>query len=155
MTIEQRLADLGVNLPTPPAAAANYVPIVITGSQLFVSGQLPFAADGTLHAPGKVGDVFSVDEGVAAARLCAINILAQAKVAVGADWSKLDRLVKLTGFVNGTPDFVEHPVVINGASDFMGEVLGEQGQHARAAVGAGSLPFGVPVEVEAIFALKS
>lgn len=153
MTVEQRLADLGVNLPSPAAPAANYVPFVITGNQLFISGQLPFLADGSLHAQGKLGDKLSADDGKAVAQLCAIGILAQAKIAAGGDWSKISRLVKLVGFVNATPDFTEHPAVINGASDFMVEVLGDQGRHARSAVGVGSLPFGIPVEIEAIFEL--
>lgn len=153
MTVEQRLADLGVNLPSPAAPAANYVPFVITGKQLFISGQVPFLADGTLHGPGKLGDTLSADEGKAVAQLCAIGILAQAKAATGGDWSKIGRLVKLVGFVNATPDFGDHPAVINGASDFLVEVLGDQGRHARSAVGVGSLPFGVPVEIEAIFEL--
>lgn len=153
MTVEQRLADLGVDLPSPAAPAANYVPFVITGNQLFVSGQLPFLPDGSLHAPGKVGDTFSTDEGNAVAKLCAISILAQAKMATGGDWSKISRLVKLVGFVNCTGEFTEQPAVINGASDFMVEVLGDRGSHARSAVGVGSLPFGVPVEIEAIFEL--
>jgi enamine deaminase RidA (YjgF/YER057c/UK114 family) len=153
MTIEQRLAKIGVNLPTPAAPAANYVPFVITAGQLFISGQIPFQLNGKLHEPGKLGAELEVDAGKAAARLCAIGILAQARAAVGGDWTRIARLVKLVGFVNSTPDFTQHPAVINGASDFMVEVLGEAGRHARSAVGVGSLPFGVPVEVEAIFEL--
>ena len=155
MSIEQRLADLGVNLPSPAAPAANYVPFVITGHQLFISGQVPFLADGTLHPPAKLGGTMDVEGGRAAAKLCAIGILAQAKAATGGDWSKIGRLVKLVGFVNATADFGDQPAVINGASDFMVEALGDQGRHARSAVGVGSLPFGVPVEVEAIFELAS
>lgn len=153
MTVEQRLADLGVNLPSPAAPAANYVPFLKTGKQLFISGQVPFLADGSLHPPGKLGDTLSVDEGRAVAQLCAIGILAQANAATGGDWSKISRLVKLVGFVNATADFSNHPEVINGASDFLVEVLGDQGRHARSAVGVGSLPRGVPVEIEAIFEL--
>ncbi|MFK7791806.1 MAG: RidA family protein [Devosiaceae bacterium] len=154
MSIEQRLADLGVNLPTPAAPAANYVPFVITGNQLFVSGQLPFLADGTLPDPAKLGQSMDVEGGRAAAQRCAIGLLAQLRIAIDGDWSKLSRVVKLVGFVNATADFTDQPAVINGASDFLVEVLGDQGRHARSAVGVGSLPFGVPVEVEAIFELK-
>lgn len=153
MTVEQRLADLGVNLPSPAAPAANYVPFVITGNQLIISGQIPFLADGTLHAPGKLGDGLTVEDGKAVAKLCAIGILAQAKVAVDGDWSKIARIVKLGAFVNCTPDFVDQPTVINGASDFMVEVLGDKGRHSRSAVGVASLPFGVPVEIDAIIEL--
>lgn len=155
MSIDQRLANLGVNLPTPAAPAANYVPFVVNGNQLFISGQLPFQADGKLIAPSKVGQSLDIEGGRVAARLCAIGLLAQLKAALGGDWSRLDRAVKLVGFVNAAPDFGDHPAVINGASDFLVEVLGEQGRHARSAVGVGSLPFGMPVEVEAVFALKA
>lgn len=154
MSIEQRLADLGVNLPAPAAPAANYVPFVRSGNQLMISGQLPFQMDGSLHPPGKLGETMSAQEGSAVARLCAIGLLAQLKAAIDGDWSRLAHAVKLVGFVNATPDFTEHPAVVNGASDFLAAALGEQGQHARSAVGAGSLPFGVPVEVEGIFELK-
>ena len=154
MSIEQRLADLGIDLPTPATPAANYVPFVLIGNQLYVSGQLPFRSDGSLHPPAKLGETLDVEGGKAAAQLCAIALLAQVKAATGGDWGKLSRLVKLVGFVNATPDFVDQPAVINGASDLMVEVLGEQGRHARSAVGVRSLPFGVPVEVEAVFELN-
>ncbi len=154
MSIEQRLSDLGVNVPTPATPAANYVPFVQTGSLLMVSGQLPFHADGTLHTPGKLGDDIDVEGGREAAKLCAINLLAQLKVATNGDWDRLARVVKLVGFVNATPDFTDQPKVINGASDFFVEVFGDRGRHARSAVGVGSLPFGIPVEVEAIFELR-
>ncbi len=148
-TIEARLADLGVTLPSPAAPAANYVPYVQSGNQLFISGQLPMGADGLEHV-GKVGDNLSVKDGKDAARLCAINLLAQAKAATG-DLEKIVRLVKIVGFVNSTSDFAQQPQVINGASDFMVEVLGDKGRHARSAVSAASLPFGAGVEIEAIF----
>ncbi|NVK33215.1 MAG: RidA family protein [Rhodobacteraceae bacterium] len=147
--IEKRLEELGVTLPTAPAPAANYVPYVVTGNQLFISGQLPMTSEG-LEFVGKVGETYTADEANEAAKLCAINLLSQAKAATG-DLSKIKRLVKLVGFVNSTPDFTEQPKVINGASDFMVEVLGENGRHARSAVSAGALPFGVAVEIEAIF----
>ena len=146
--IESRLAELGVTLPSPAAPAANYVPFVRTGNQLFISGQIPMGPDGIEHQ-ARLGDGYEVADGQAAAKLCAINILAQAKAALG-DLDKVVRLVKLVGFVNSTPDFGDQPAVINGASDFMVEALGDKGRHARSAVGVANLPFGVAVEVEAI-----
>ncbi|MEP4768458.1 MAG: RidA family protein [Roseibium sp.] len=147
--IEARLSELGITIPEASAPAANYVPFVKTGNQLFVSGQIPMV-DGKIQHVGKLGDDFSVDEGKAAAKQCAINLLAQAKAATG-DLDKVARLVKIVGFVNSTGDFTEQPVVINGASDFLVEAMGDKGRHARSAVSAASLPFGVAVEVEAIF----
>ncbi|GGE47288.1 hypothetical protein GCM10007276_25550 [Agaricicola taiwanensis] len=146
---ERRLAELGVTLPTPTAPAANYVPVVKSGNQLFVSGQLPMGADG-LTCKGKVGADVSIEDAREAAKLCAINILAQAKAALGGDLGKLVRIVKLTGFVNSVPDFGDQPKIINGASDFLVDVLGDRGRHARSAVSAGALPFNAAVEVEAI-----
>ncbi len=148
-TTEARLAELGVELPSPAAPAANYVPYVVSGNQLFVSGQLPMGADGLEHV-GKLGDDISVGEGKAAAKLCAINLLAQAKAATG-DLEKVARLVKIVGFVNSTADFTQQPQVINGASDFLVQAMGDKGRHARSAVSAASLPFGAAVEIEAIF----
>ena len=147
--IESRLAEIGIDLPQAAAPAANYVPYVITGSQLFVSGQIPMGASGIEHQ-GKLGSDYSVEDGQAAAKLCAINILAQAKAALG-DLDKIKRLVKLVAFVNSTPEFGDQPKVVNGASDFMVEALGDKGRHARSAVGVAALPFGVAVEIEAIF----
>lgn len=147
--IEAKLAELGLQLPDAPAPAANYVPFVKTGNLIHVSGQIPVGSDGLVT--GKLGDDFAVADGVKAAQLCALSLLAQAKAATGGDLSKVVRLVKLVGFVNSTPDFDQQPAVINGASDLMVEVLGEAGRHARSAVSAASLPFGVAVEIEAIF----
>lgn len=146
--VEARLAELGITLPSPAAPAANYVPFVRTGNLLFVSGQIPVGPNGVEHV-AKVGADYSVEQGQAAARLCAINLLAQARAAVG-DLTRVS-CVKLTGFVNATPDFTDHAKVVNGASDLMVAALGEKGRHARAAVGMSSLPLGVAVEVEAIF----
>ncbi len=146
---EARLAELGVTLSAPPAPAANYVPYVTVGNTVYVSGQIPMTADGMIV--GVVGDTMSVEEGAAAAKTCAINLLAQVKVACGGDLEKLVRVVKLTGFVNSTPDFGDQPKVINGASDFLVEALGDAGRHSRSAVSAGALPFGVAVEIEGIF----
>jgi enamine deaminase RidA (YjgF/YER057c/UK114 family) len=151
-TIEARLSELGVSLPEAAAPAANYVPYVITGNQLFVSGQLPMEA-GKIKVSGKLGADLGVDEGKAAARLCAINLLAQAKAATG-DLEKVARLIKIVGFVNSTGDFADQPQVINGASDFLVEAMGDKGRHARSAVSAASLPFGVAVEIEAIFEIS-
>ena len=148
-TIESRLEGLGITLPTPAAPAANYVPAVRSGSQLFISGQIPMGANGLEHV-AKLGADYGVEQGQAAAKLCAINVLAQAKAALG-DLEKIVRLVKVGGFVNSTADFTDQPKVINGASDFFVEAMGERGKHARSAVGVASLPFGVAVEVEAIF----
>lgn len=146
---DARLADLGISLPTPAAPAANYVPFIRSGNLLFVSGQLPFGPNG-LEGVGKLGADADVETGRAAARLCAINLIAQAKSAIG-DLDTLARVVKLTGFVNATAEFGDHPKVVNGASDLMVEVFGDRGRHSRSAVGVASLPFGVAVEVEAIF----
>lgn len=153
MDIDARLAELGITLPDAPAPAANYVPYILAGNLLHVSGQVPMR-DGAF-VTGKLGAELSVEDGAAAARICALSLLAQAHAACGGDWSRLDRLVKLVGFVNSTPEFGDQPKVINGASDTMVEILGEAGRHARSAVSAGALPFNVAVEIEGIFLLKS
>lgn len=147
-----KLADLGLTLPDAPAPAANYVPYVQSGAQLFVSGQISNGPDGLIL--GKLGADMTTAEGAAAAQTCALALLAQANAAVGRDFSKVKRLVKLVGFVNSTPEFTEQPKVVNGASDLMVAVLGDAGRHARSAVSAASLPLGVAVEIEAIFELK-
>ena len=151
MSYEQNLADLGITLSDAPAPAANYVPYVQTGNLVFVSGQISMGPDGIIK--GKLGDGMSVEDGQAAARQCAINLINQLNSACGGDLNKLKRVVKLNGFVNSTLEFTDHPAVINGASDLMVEVFGDAGKHARAAVGCSSLPFGVAVEVEGIFEL--
>lgn len=147
--IENRLAELGVTLPDAPAPAANYVPWVISGNTVYISGQISQDASGMIK--GKIGADLDIAAGAAAARACAISLLAQLKAATGGDIDRMARLVKLVGFVNSTVDFTDQPKVINGASDFMVEVLGDKGRHARSAVSAASLPFGVAVEIEAIF----
>lgn len=152
MSIEARLAELGVTLPDAPAPAANYVPFVITGKLVHVSGQLPLGPDGIIK--GRLGDTLTVEQGAEAAKYCAISLLAQLRKACDGDFSRLKRLVKLTGFVNSTADFGDQPKVINGASDFMVAALGDAGKHARSAVSAASLPFGVAVEIEGIFELN-
>lgn len=153
MDIKAKLKELGYELPQVAAPAANYVPYVIADDDfLFVAGQIPFLNGQTMHL-GRLGENLGVEQGVEAARACALNILAQANEAVGGDFSKVKRLVKLGAFVNCTPDFIDHPQVVNGASDLMVAVMGEAGKHARFAVGAPSLPKGVAVEIDAIFEL--
>ena len=152
MRISDRLAEIGVTLPDAPAPAANYVPYVVTGNTLYVSGQIS-ANDGELIL-GKLGADLSVEEGAAAAKACAISLLAQVQAACGGDINRLKRVLKLTGFVNSTADFTDQPKVINGCSDFMVEALGDAGRHARSAVSAASLPLGVAVEIEGIFEIE-
>ncbi len=147
--IETRLSKLGVTLPDAPAPAANYVPFVVTGNTVYVSGQISQGPEGLLT--GKLGDGVSVEDGAAAAQTCAISLLAQLKAACGGDIDRLVRVVKLVGFVNSTADFTDQPKVINGASDFLVAALGDKGRHARSAVSAASLPLGVTVEIEGIF----
>lgn len=151
-TIEARLAELGVTLPDAPAPAANYVPFVITGNLVHVSGQISQNASGLIK--GKLGADLDIAAGAEAAKCCAISLLAQLKKACDGDLSRLKRVVKLGGFVNSTPDFIDQPKVINGASDFMVAVFGDAGRHARAAVSAASLPLGVAVEIEGIFEIN-
>jgi len=146
--IEQRLKKLGITLPAPNAPVANYVPYVISGPLLFISGQISNGPGGVFK--GKLGGTLTLEEGAAAARLCAINILAQINAALDGDLDRVKRIVKLGGFVNCVPEFEDQPKVINGASDLMVAVFGDAGRHARAAVGAPSLPLGAAVEVDAI-----
>jgi len=152
MSIENKLAAMGVTLPDAPAPAANYVPFVQVGDIVYISGQISNDADGLIT--GKLGGNMDVTAGAAAARTCAISLLAQVRNACGGDLDRLVRVVKLTGFVNSTVDFTDQPKVINGASDFLVEVLGEAGRHSRSAVSAASLPLGVAVEIEGIFQVR-
>jgi enamine deaminase RidA (YjgF/YER057c/UK114 family) len=147
--IEARLKELGIALPKAAAPAANYVPFVVTGNLVFVSGQLPFE-NGELKHKGIVGADVSVEDAVKAARLCALNLIAQVQAAVG-DLDMVARVIKLGGFVASAPTFTEQPKVVNGASDLMVEVFGDLGKHARAAVGVAALPLGVAVEVDGVF----
>ena len=147
--IDKRLAELGIDVPVPAKPVANYVGWVRTGNLVFTAGQVTLK-DGKIGYIGKVGKDFSADEAAKAARICAINIIAQLKQACDGDLDRVKRIVKLVGFVNGVPEFSEQPKVINGASDVLVEVFGDKGKHARSAVGAGSLPLNVAVEVEAI-----
>ena len=150
--IDQRLAELGITLPDAPPPAASYVPTVQTGSLVFISGQIS-QQDGAL-IKGKLGANMDVAAGALAARSCALSLLAQMKRACGGDLDRVARVVKLTGFVNSTPDFTDQPKVINGCSDLLVAVFGDAGRHARSAVSAPSLPLGVAVEVEAIIEIR-
>jgi enamine deaminase RidA (YjgF/YER057c/UK114 family) len=149
-TVEQNLKAQGIVLPAPKAPVANYVPFVRSGNLLFVSGQVCLDADGKLIAKGKLGAGVSIEDGAAAARGCGINLLAQVKAAVG-DLDKVVRVVRLGGFVNSAPDFLEGPKVLNGASDLMVAVFGDKGRHARTTVGVSALPSDAAVEVEGVF----
>ena len=150
--IEARLKELGVTLPNPPLPVASYVPCTLAGNLVFVSGQIPIA-DGAIKYVGKLGVDVPMEAGQAAAQLCAINVLAQLKAAIG-DLDRVVKCVRVGVFVNATPDYTQHPEVANGASDLFAAVFGDAGKHARAAVGVGSLPRGVAVEVDAIFEIK-
>jgi len=148
--IEEKLQELGITIPEAAAPVANYVGWVRSGNLVITAGQIPLQ-DGEVRFTGKVGADISIEDAARAAQLCAINCIAQARAALDGDLDRVRRVVKLTGFVNAATDFADHPRVINGASDFMVAVFGDAGRHARSAVGAGSLPLNVAVEVEAIF----
>ena len=148
--IETRLKELDITLPTPPAPVASYVPYVVSGNLVFISGQVTSAPEGLKYV-GVVGRDISLEDGQAAARLCGINLIAQLKAACGGDLERVQRCVRLGVFVNAAPGFTQHPEVANGASNLMMDVFGEAGKHSRASVGAGTLPRNVAVEVEGIF----
>lgn len=150
--IETRLTELGIVLPQAPSPAANYVPWATSGKLVFIAGQIPFV-EGQLRFAGRLGTDFGIEEGRQAARICGLNMLAQLHAAT-ADLDRIVRCVRLGGFVACTPEFTDHPKVINGASDLMVEVFGDAGRHARAAVGCPSLPLGAAVEVEGIFEIR-
>jgi enamine deaminase RidA (YjgF/YER057c/UK114 family) len=152
-TVEKRLADMGITLPAPSTPVANYVPFVRTRNLLVCSGQICFDGDGKLVAKGKLGGSVSVEDGQRAARACAINLLAQVKAAIG-DLDKVARVIRLGGFVNSTPDFVDGPKVMNGASDLMVAAFADKGRHARTTVGVAVLPLDAAVEVEASFEVE-
>ena len=149
---EAKLFALGITLPDAPAPAANYVPFVVSDDIVYVSGQI--SKDDYGLTVGKLGQSMTTEEGAAAARICGVNLLAQVKAACDGDLDRLVQVIKLTGFVNSTDSYKEQSKVINGASDLMAEVLGEAGRHARSAVSAAALPFGVAVEIEGIFKIK-
>ncbi|WP_371345899.1 RidA family protein [Ancylobacter sp. IITR112] len=146
-TVEAKLAALGITIPAASAPAANYVPFVISGNQLWISGQISMANGNFMT--GKLAGEPDIEAGRAAARQCGINLIAQIKAALG-DLDRVKRVVKLVGFVNSGPDFTDQPKVVNGCSDLFVEVFGDAGRHARSAVGVAQLPFNVSVEVEAV-----
>lgn len=148
--VEQAIVNLGIELPTPAAPIANYVAYVRTGNVIVVSGQLCFGTDGKLAAKGQLGGGVSIEDGQKAARACAVNLLAQMKAAVG-DLDNVKRVIRLGGFINSAPGFVDGPKVMNGASDLMVEVFGDKGRHARSTVGVSALPADAAVEVEGTF----
>ncbi len=150
---EKQLLSIGLSLPAAAPPAASYVPYVISGSHIFIAGQIPFLNGEKMHQ-GRLGENFNIQQGQEAAKACALNILSQVKAAVDGDWSRIVRCVRLGGFVNGTADFDQHPAVINGASELIVAALGDIGRHSRAAVGVANLPFGVAVEIDAIFEIK-
>jgi len=149
MSVKSRLLELGIVLPEPAAPVANYVPFVQTGNLISISGQIPIS-DGTLAFVGSVGADVSFEDACAAARMCAVNLIAQMNVACGGDLERVVRVVKLGGFVNGINGFDQQPLVINAASDLMVDVFGDKGRHSRSAVGVNGLPMGVPVEIDAL-----
>jgi enamine deaminase RidA (YjgF/YER057c/UK114 family) len=151
--IENRLKELGIEIPMPPKPIATYVPWVITGNLVFISGQ-GATRDGKMAYQGKVGESVSLEDAIASARLTALNLIGHLRDACGGDLNRVKRVVKLLGLVNCTPNFLEHPKVINGASDLMVEIFGDKGRHARSAVGAPSLPFNISVEIEGIFEIE-
>ena len=152
-SFEENIKNLGLNIPELPKALANYVPYKIVGKTMYISGQAP-VKNGELIYKGKVGSDISVEDGIEAAKLCVINIIAAVKTGLEGDWSKLDSFVKLTGYVNCQDTFTDQPQIINGASDMLVEIFGDQGRHSRVAVGSNALPLGIAVEIDAIVQLK-
>ena len=150
---EENIKNLGLNIPELPKALANYVPYKIVGKTMYISGQAP-VQNGELIYKGKVGSDITVEDGIKAARLCVTNIIAAVKTGLEGDWSKLDSFVKLTGYVNCQDTFTDQPKIINGASDMLVEIFGDQGRHSRVAVGSNALPLGIAVEIDAIVQLK-
>ena len=149
----ENIKNLGLNIPDLPKALANYVPYKLIGKTIYISGQAP-VQNGELIYKGKVGSDISIEEGIEAAKLCVINIIAALKTGLEGDWDKLDSFVKLTGFVNCQDNFTDQPKIINGASDMLVEIFGNQGRHTRVAVGSNALPLGIAVEIDAIVQLK-
>ena len=153
MSVEERLAKLKIKIPDAPAPVGAYVAYKVTKNLIFISGQLPVGSDGNI-IKGKLGKDLNIDKGQEAAKLCAINIIAQVKKAVDGDLDKIKGCVKITGFVNSSDDFIDQPKVINAASELLTEVFGDEGKHSRAAVSANSLPLGIAVEIDAVFEIK-
>ena len=150
---EENIKQLGIEIPDMPNALANYVPYKLSDSIVYVSGQAP-VRNGELIYKGKVGNDISIEDGIKAAELCCINIISVLKKSINGDWNKLDNFLKLGGFVNCNSDFVDQPQIINGASDLLVNVFGEQGKHSRFAVGSNSLPMNISVEIDAIIKIK-
>ena len=150
---DENIKNLGLNIPELPKALANYVPFKRVGKTMYISGQAP-VRNGEMIYKGKVGSDITIEEGIEAAKLCVINIIAAVKTGLEGDWNKLDSFVKLTGFVNCQDSFTDQPKIINGASDMLVEIFGDQGRHARVAVGSNALPLGISVEIDAIIQLK-
>ena len=150
---EENIKNLGLNIPDLPKALANYVPYKIVGKTMYISGQAP-VKDGELIYKGKVGSDITVEDGIKAAKLCVTNIIAAVKTGLDGDWDKLDSFVKLTGYVNCQDNFTDQPKIINGASDMLVDIFGDQGRHSRVAVGSNALPLGIAVEIDAIVQLK-
>ena len=150
---DENIKNLGLNIPELPKALANYVPFKIVGKTMYISGQAP-VRNGEMIYKGKVGSDITIEEGIEAAKLCVINIIAAVKTGLENDWNKLDSFVKLTGFVNCQDSFTDQPKIINGASDMLVEIFGDQGRHTRVAVGSNALPLGISVEIDAIIQLK-
>ncbi len=151
--IESRLKEYGIVLPDAPAPQANYLPYVISGHLVHVSGQIPIDADGRMMT-GRIGADLGIEDGQRAARLCTLNVVAQVRRACDGDLDRVRRVVRIGGFINAVPDFDQHPALLNAASDLLVEIFGEAGRHARFAVGAGSLPLNVPIEIDAVFELS-
>ena len=150
---EENIKNLGLNIPDLPKALANYVPYKIVGKTMYISGQAP-VKDGELIYKGKVGSDITVEDGIEAAKLCVLNIIAGVKTGIEGDWDKLDSFVKLTGYVNCQNNFTDQPKIINGASDMLVDIFGDQGRHSRVAVGSNALPLGIAVEIDAVVQLK-
>ena len=150
---EENIKNLDLTIPDLPSPVANYVPFKIVGKTMYISGQAP-VRNGQMIYKGKVGSDITIEEGIEAAKLCVINIIAAVKTGLEGDWNKLDSFVKLTGFVNCQDSFTDQPKIINGASDMLVEIFGDQGRHARVAVGSNALPLGISVEIDAIIQLK-
>ena len=150
---EKNIKELGIIIPELPVALANYVPFKIVDNLIYISGQAP-VKNGVMQFTGKVGEDISIEEGIKAAELCCINIIAGLKKAINQDWDKLDSFIKLGGFVNCKDEFADHPKVINGASDLLVKIFGEKGKHTRFAVGSNSLPMNISVEIDAIIKIK-
>ena len=150
---EKNIKELDITLLEPPVALANYVPFKIIDKFLYISGQGPIK-EGSIKYKGKVGKDISIEDGIKAAELCCINIMSTLKKGIVGDWDRLDSFVKLGGFVNCASDFIDHPKIINGASDLLVQIFGDKGKHTRFAVGSNSLPLNISVEIDAIIKLN-